>query len=838
VTTTLTVTTTGVPVVTSDVVLRVPADWPEIAKLHDTGEGQEDAYRALLVRLLERAAPFKPSEDIVAHALALPDPPEIHEGVAEIAFRARQPLGYYDSIIGPWLVESDDGALAFRIAAATPRIDVLWNVNLSLDDGMEIEASRPVPDTAEQRLRQWRFEKGAAGETVRVVARPTQQVRAKLSSGDWRSYLRGASAWLVFMLIPALVIVLGRRGVLGDPSTGRYAAATKWVRQIAVATLVVAAAQLVLFTVSAGWIGTWVQQRASETRWYYGFTLVASVEIVAATLAIAFVLPRLIRAPSTLTHLGSAGLGLLVLAASLPLVLAYWPPEEAPAHIPRSSLVLNGLGLTLVLALGTYVVMLAFRAAASLVSEIRIRSLVLDLVVGPKLRTHIPRLSLPPRWHRRWRLLRTSLGIIGAFSIAAYWLLDGYLEFQRVADKIEGVRFSDFLRFFPVELLSALANLLWLLLLLTLVGVLAAAGASATTAILEPRRLAVSLTLGLLLAGWTIRLGGMSFGFAVPFPAVVTMLAVAFFTRHHLDDRREAIDLANPEEGSWKPPRFGDKAFRAEMLARARAIAAVRRQKGTLYGEYRERKKTEGEYDAAYRLAQEEEAKLRTGGHVVSPSEEAEGSIEADVGNRLLVLPDASPYSFALSLGPRKNWWRNGTLAGALAAPLAVLPLARYGYNYEWPRSGFAPLYVVTSFTFELARWVVAGVVFGCCYAYLPGRVGPIKALALLSAIGLPVALLSLIPRTQTPQGLSSDLLLIGLFLVVVGIVMDWLTLRERAVDPRHLGDLYELHYVRKAAALAPFALGILVAANKIAGGEWGDLKDLFTGILDLITSL
>jgi hypothetical protein len=170
-----------------------------------------------------------------------------------------------------------------------------------------------------------------------------------------------------------------------------------------------------------------------------------------------------------------------------------------------------------------------------------------------------------------------------------------------------------------------------------------------------------------------------------------------------------------------------------------------------------------------------------------------------------------------------------------MAAPLGLVPLLYYGFHYDGPSGGFAPFYVAVDFAREWLRWIVAGLVFGCCFSYLPGRVGLIKAGALLAPVAVAVAMLSRVRSVELPDRLASDVALLVLFLLVVGFLMDWRTLKEREIDWRHLADLYELHILKKGAVLLPPAIGILAVAHLIASGDWGGVKDLLGKVLDLV---
>jgi hypothetical protein len=846
VTTTLTVKTgsaAAAPSITSAVTVRAPATWAEVTNLRKESRENEGAYRVLLLALLDRLGLFDEYEayDIVGRASDLPKP-EVRRGIAAVSFVAEDDLAYYDASIGPWYVKPDGTDFEFGIHVRPKRLRLAWRAEVRLEEGIEIETSEgPVVEEGSRFVR-WKFLRQSRGRAVSVRADPSERVTSTLYSESLRWYLRGASRYVVLALVPLLVLVLGRPGVLVGGEGTREVAAVRRARRLAAATVVVAGAELVIFTVTRA--RSWIESLGWDE--YYGWTVVSYGITAAATVAIALVLPRLVPTPTRRTYLLSAATAAAVLAASAPLTLTYWPSEELPDLVPRSSAVLNVLSIGVVVVLATHVVLSCLAAIRHFMRQVNWSTLL----------AHIR----PPRVLRgRTSLLRRLRAVVAlgvALAIPAYWFRGQYDSYERDAAEDSDARLSDSLQNFPVEVIFPLGDLLRLLILFALVAVLAAVGSRAEGPILGPQRRLVAGMLSLAFAGWAVGLGGSVSGFAFPLPGVIALLALMWFTRPHLESREAAIARENPSNEGSSPPTLGDDKFRDEMLARTRAIIAARGRKKALYAQYRAGDLTEEAYHVAYSAAQHREKELRKGGLVATergpanqPSATIAGRIRRVLSgqgerssvappSRLIMLNGCSPFSFAVSLGPRPTWWRNGVFAGILAAPLSIVPLLYYASSYDVPDGGFAPFYVGVAFTEELARWVVAGLVFGCCYAYLPGRVGLVKAVTLMAGIVISVAFLSLIPGVELPPRLASNVALLTLFLVVVGALMDWRTLSDRKIDARHLGELYELHALKKAAVLAPIAFGILGIAHEIASGEWGGVRDLFSGFFELIKSL
>jgi hypothetical protein len=834
----------------SQVAVVVPDGWAEIRSLQKTDRfTQKAVYDRSLARLLLRLGIFDAyqADDMVRFAVNQSEL-RIDHGLASLTLEWREPLGYYRTDAGPWSVEPHGRDLMFQLTPGSGSLKEPWQVQVNVDQGMPIASSSPAATHAGPGTRQWTLAKGAQVAALKVGTHPTGAVQERLFSTDWLNYLRESSDWLAGLLIPTAVLILVRRRIFDTRGSGPYASASVWARRLATASIAATAASFVVFTLGRGWLVAWIQHNSSAMHWYVGLTAVDLARVLVATAATIFILLRLARSRTRKTDIAGALLTLVVVASSLPLFSVYAPDGEL-GGIPRSKHVLNGLSISVVLILGTCVFLLAACGIRRAAREVDISAIGRDIAMqrpfGFAWTSHL-RMPRLPR-------LRRFAGGLAAIALVLFYLVHQLREFHHY-NRSSG-RLSDVLRYVPLDLLGALSALLWLLLLLALLALLAATGLHSDSPLLERRHAAITAALALLLAGWSVGVASTIWGFTLPLPAIATAAAIAYFTRPHLESRRAAIAAANAHEG-WDPSEFATEGFRREMIARARAIAATRRYKQSLYSRYRERELNEQSYDSGYDTADARENELLKGGAVMHDEATHASTEEPSILTRLrdklqppepesvtiqaplVFLPQGSPYSYALSLGPRTTWWQNGILAASFAAILALIPLGRYIYNYSSPSSGFAPLYVIRDFVSEWARWIVAGAVFGCCYAYLPGRVGAIKAIALVATIGATIGAFALVPTSHLPPRLPSNLLLLGLFLVVIGIFLDWLALRERRIDTRHLGDLYEMQMLRRAATLTPLLLGGLAISNSIAGGNWHDVGNLFNGLLDVVKSL
>lgn len=106
-----------------------------------------------------------------------------------------------------------------------------------------------------------------------------------------------------------------------------------------------------------------------------------------------------------------------------------------------------------------------------------------------------------------------------------------------------------------------------------------------------------------------------------------------------------------------------------------------------------------------------------------------------------------SVVDVALAMGPRDTWWGNGR-RGALIACFFGLPASTVlvwsgwirGDNWRWTAYyGFGLPDLVCGFVVWQVTWAGAGFVLGALWRRLPGRRGPVKALAVTAAFALPV---------------------------------------------------------------------------------------------------
>lgn len=168
----------------------------------------------------------------------------------------------------------------------------------------------------------------------------------------------------------------------------------------------------------------------------------------------------------------------------------------------------------------------------------------------------------------------------------------------------------------------------------------------------------------------------------------------------------------------------------------------------------------------------------------------------------------ASVVDLALALGPRDDWWDNGSRGARLAlipgVPAAVLGTWAWTVRGEawqdtlWYQLGLPDM--VLTFVFWLTTCAGAGFVLGALWRELPGRRGPAKAVPVALAFALPVAFDAL-AGWLTDEGAANMALHASVMLFVLtvtGIALDLETFQgERRYWQSRLGLLLSVYQMR-----------------------------------------
>lgn len=190
-----------------------------------------------------------------------------------------------------------------------------------------------------------------------------------------------------------------------------------------------------------------------------------------------------------------------------------------------------------------------------------------------------------------------------------------------------------------------------------------------------------------------------------------------------------------------------------------------------------------------------------------------------------------------LLCGPRSDWSSNARFGAMLGLRVGALPVAFFAYTAIWTlgdRSGnyFSTdiLLVVLSVILNAIFWGVGGFAFAGLYAWLPGGIGPIKAIALwLAWLGSALAaeLITAWPWRPDPSGWLYLALESLLGLVVIAIFYDFGSVRAANGHWRQLLELYNIYRLRDLAAyLIPLVLAIAGLAQQIAAGSASDIVE------------
>lgn len=196
----------------------------------------------------------------------------------------------------------------------------------------------------------------------------------------------------------------------------------------------------------------------------------------------------------------------------------------------------------------------------------------------------------------------------------------------------------------------------------------------------------------------------------------------------------------------------------------------------------------------------------------------------------------------AFALGPTDRWRANLRTALAASPWFAALPLLYVAYVIVSQRvpavfdipNPYGPIFLLQDMLGEALFWIVAAAALGLLYPYLPGPNGAVKGLALAALFVLPHAIIAVILPGYEDTGVwffvGAEL---GLFLMGLGVWLDYSGLRHRRLYWRHLIDLYRLRSVRGVLAYAvPVALLLFSVAQQVGSGEAGGaVTELLKGL-------
>ncbi|MFB7668259.1 DUF6185 family protein [Kitasatospora sp. NPDC056138] len=194
----------------------------------------------------------------------------------------------------------------------------------------------------------------------------------------------------------------------------------------------------------------------------------------------------------------------------------------------------------------------------------------------------------------------------------------------------------------------------------------------------------------------------------------------------------------------------------------------------------------------------------------------------------------------ALSWGPHARWWYNARRAALLATAVGVpgsfvMVWSAYAPQEQWMlalQSAFGAPEMVWKFVSWELVWAGAGLVLGALWRLLPGRRGPARALWLVAAYTMLIAL-DIMGNLITDQTLGAVALAATLMLLVLtltSLAMDADTFRaERRFWPSRFQLLLSIYQLRGLSVQIAYVMAQLAAVVSIwkflAGPDFRSMK-------------
>ena len=400
------------------------------------------------------------------------------------------------------------------------------------------------------------------------------------------------------------------------------------------------------------------------------------------------------------------------------------------------------------------------------------------------------------------------------------------------------------LQYYTTGFAYQLADLLPIFALVGVACLIYLYGSGANSAIFAPDQGWIKLLACLLFAGFIVTRNFNLVGVLIPIGFLAGWFILPRLLNGKLESSLKWIESHNPSPTDSAASVI--TCHRREFITRAKAIEDLENQFGDLHADYSKNKIDLETYESRRAGLETEIEWLKSGaqhgGDIspvahVDPQAPPEGEPQTPIitvklkPQSLLRLPQGlSPKDLALSLGPGDNWWKNGLLAARIGAILTILPVSYYLYVLVTARlrdllatHPFGLFDIFQGLVSEVAFWLVAAFVMGLLYPYLWGRNGAIKGafLTLVYAIGM--GLVALAQALFSQAGSASwlfRLLQLLLYLVALGVLMDWTTLKEHHIYWKQLLDHYNLQDTRILVGyLSPLALALLGLAQQILSG-------------------
>ncbi len=692
-----------------------------------------------------------------------------------------------------------DGELEVRSAEPGITADTALVLAVELDE-LTIEEIDPAPTALTREgprtTVEWRFPPGEARSVSLSLDLPwATAVNFDIGNGGW-SELRGVAALILSLaFLPALALLLGS----GGGRAGGGEAAARLRRQAVWLTAAGVFACLAGLAATAG-------DLSSHYEWF-----------------------------------PEPGWWQVILEALPPLLIVGFATAIQVAARPRSALwVVSGLGVVAAIAIALLVgsgpfgpLELEQREVFELKEELELPLflfgvaawlLVLFFMVDGVLRLAIGWLwpGRVAEGRRPWIAIAAgALALVLAGTVAIAYTSHGANLYSGAWSVI------------PSSLTGAMYRAVQLLPLAVLPGaIVLLAGATGSGPFLVRRKGLWLLVLALYVF-FVVGGSGIFVGFAAPWSlllGVAVLWALNRSRRTPLERLDDEVRELNPGVAASSPGASVLIDHRRELVDRALLVERMQRLRGA---EHQKLAKSEagGEDFVVYRerLAQLDRAEAYLEDGAAPPGRNPSAADRAIVG---LKLPERPPVIYpALAVGPGADWRDTGRIALVYGARLAALPIAYvlyvlikhdFGSVFD-PRDGFELLSVLSLLSGELALWLVAAFVFGCLFSWLPWGNGPLKGLLLSLPVIVGVGLFEFCPLYVGITDWGFRCVQVLAFLSVLGLVLDWRTLRAPSIGlrMRDLADLYQVRSLRFAALnLTPFLLAGLGIYQQIKAGD------------------
>jgi hypothetical protein len=286
-----------------------------------------------------------------------------------------------------------------------------------------------------------------------------------------------------------------------------------------------------------------------------------------------------------------------------------------------------------------------------------------------------------------------------------------------------------------------------------------------------------------------------------------------------------------PENATLSTPPSLLAIFQRELLMRVRGLEALKRQGKSLEDDYRTAKVDYVDYEARTTKLGAEIERLKSGDvqHQRTPITEWKTVADSQPARLHLVKP-YTPYTLALTTGPETTWWRNGVTATRIAFFLTLVPLVYATYSvipHAWndAKEGYGFwAFLLAGIAHQFAYWLVIAFVMGSLYPYLYGHNGVWKGVALAviyAAAVLPTNLVAIRFKSQDPGRTVINIMLLVVFLITLGVALDWRTLRLQGLPPSSLIDYYQLRSLGAIVGyLSPLVIAILTIISLLHSGN------------------